>query len=443
MRYNFNWPVIWRNSDKLFDGLLLGLGIAVVALAAGCAIGILLAACRLSRHAVLRIPATVFVEVLRNTPLLLLVFFTYFGLPEIGITAFDNTECFTVTLAVYAGAYLTEVFRAGLTAIPVAYIEAGKAIGLTALQRARYVVLPVLFRIVLPSLSSALISLFKDTALAAAIGVPELTYGARWIKREHVPGAGNLDRSRGAVSRHLLRAGDLAAPARTALCNGALMEWVKMLQEAWRARHTLLGGLLTTLEISALVIVAGTIVGVLIGLGLCYGGWLLRSVLRVYVDVIRGIPSLVLIFFSFYGTALLGLNISAFAAGVLALGAFCAAHVGELTRGAVQSIPHAQTDAAKSIGLGFWGRLAYAILPQALRRMLPAWVNIAAEMVKGSTLLSLIGVLDLLLATQQAIARTFLIIQFYTALMVVYFCINFAISRVGAAVERRMAYVRS
>ena len=96
----------------------------------------------------------------------------------------------------------------------------------------------------------------------------------------------------------------------------------------------------------------------------------------------------------------------------------------------------------RSIGLGFWGRLAYAILPQALRRMLPAWVNIAAEMVKGSTLLSLIGVLDLLLATQQAIARTFLIIQFYVALMVVYFAINFAISRVGAAVERRMAYVR-
>ena len=73
------------------------------------------------------------------------------------------------------------MFRAGLAAIPVAYVEAGKAIGLTALQRGRYVVLPVLFRIVLPSLSSALISLFKDTALAAAIGVPELTYGARWI----------------------------------------------------------------------------------------------------------------------------------------------------------------------------------------------------------------------------------------------------------------------
>ena len=74
--------------------------------------------------------------------------------------------------------------------------------------------------------------------------------------------------------------------------------------------------------------------------------------------------------------------------------------------------------------------------------MLPAWVNIAAEMVKGSTLLSLIGVLDLLLATQQAIARTFLIIEFYVALIAVYFMLNFVISRIGAVLERRMAYVR-
>lgn len=181
MRYNFNWPVIWRNFDRLWHGLLLGLSIAVVALAIGAVIGLLLALCRQSRNPLLRLPAAVFVEVVRNTPLLLLVFFFYFGLPELGVTAFDNIETFTATLAIYAGAYLTEVFRGGLAAIPTAYIEAGKAIGLTAPQRLRYVVLPVLFRIVLPSLSSALISLFKDTALAAAIGVPELTFGARWI----------------------------------------------------------------------------------------------------------------------------------------------------------------------------------------------------------------------------------------------------------------------
>jgi His/Glu/Gln/Arg/opine family amino acid ABC transporter permease subunit len=181
LRYNFNWPVIWRNSDRLYDGLALGLAIAVVSLLIGCVIGITLAACRQSRSPLLRVPVTAFVEVVRNTPLLILVFFVYFGLPEFGITSFNNIESFTATLAVYAGAYLTEVFRGGLQAIPTAYIEAGKAIGLSRWQRLRYVVLPVLFRIVLPSLSSALISLFKDTALAAAIGVPELTFGARWI----------------------------------------------------------------------------------------------------------------------------------------------------------------------------------------------------------------------------------------------------------------------
>ena len=181
MRYNFNWPVIWRNSDRLTDGLLLGLAIAVVALLIGCVIGIALAVCRQSRSPLLRLPAAAFVEIIRNTPLLLLVFFVFYGLPEFGISNFNNLESFTATLALYAGAYLTEVFRGGLAAIPNAYIEAGRAIGLTRAQRLRYVILPVLFRIVLPSLSSALISLFKDTALAAAIGVPELTYGARWI----------------------------------------------------------------------------------------------------------------------------------------------------------------------------------------------------------------------------------------------------------------------
>ena len=181
LRYNFNWPVIWRNSDKLYGGLALGLAIAVAALFAGCVIGIALAVCRQSRSRLLRWPAAAFVELVRNWPLLVLVFFIYFGLPELGFTAFDNIESFTATLALYAGAYLTEVFRGGLAAIPVAFIEAGKAIGLGRWQRLRYVIIPVLFRIVLPSLSSALISLFKDTALAAAIGVPELTYGARWI----------------------------------------------------------------------------------------------------------------------------------------------------------------------------------------------------------------------------------------------------------------------
>ena len=86
------------------------------------------------------------------------------------------------TLSLYAGAYLVEVFRAGLDAIPKGAIDAGKAIGLTPWQRLVHVRFPIMLRIVLPSLSNSFISLFKDTSLASVIAVPELTYGANWIK---------------------------------------------------------------------------------------------------------------------------------------------------------------------------------------------------------------------------------------------------------------------
>jgi polar amino acid transport system permease protein len=86
-----------------------------------------------------------------------------------------------LTLSLYAGAQLVEVFRAGLAAIPRGIVDAGKAIGLTSSQRLMYVRLPTMLRIVLPSLSNAFVSLFKDTSVASVIAVPELTYGAQWI----------------------------------------------------------------------------------------------------------------------------------------------------------------------------------------------------------------------------------------------------------------------
>jgi His/Glu/Gln/Arg/opine family amino acid ABC transporter permease subunit len=181
LSYNFNWAVIWRNADRLLDGLLLGLALAAVSLAAGVVLGLLGAHARGSRFRALRALAWAYVEFIRNTPLLLLIFFVYFGLPEFGIRTLGKIESFVVTLSLYAGAYLTEVFRAGLASIPVQYVEAAKAIGLRPLQRQRHVVWPVMFRITLPSLANNLISLFKDTSLAAAIAVPELTFTARQI----------------------------------------------------------------------------------------------------------------------------------------------------------------------------------------------------------------------------------------------------------------------
>ncbi len=179
--YHFDWSVITRNWDKFTDALLLGLGLAVVSLAIGSVIGLLAAYARLSPRKWLSYLVWAYVEFIRCTPLLLLIFFLYFGLPEFDITVLDKSQSFVLSLSLYAGAYMCEVFRSGLASIPKQYVEAAKAIGLRPLQRQLYVVLPVMFRITLPAVSNNLISLFKDTSLAAAIAVPELTFTARQI----------------------------------------------------------------------------------------------------------------------------------------------------------------------------------------------------------------------------------------------------------------------
>ena len=181
MTYQFNFDPIFRSFDKMLGGLWLGLWLAAVSLAIGCVIGLLVAYGRQSRLAPLRWVLWLYVEMIRNCPILLLIFFVYFGLPELGIFFLDKIDSFILTLSIYAGAYLSEVFRSGLSSIPVRYTEAAKAIGLRPWQRQRYVVLPVMFRITLPALANNLISLFKDTSLAAAIAIPELTFITRQI----------------------------------------------------------------------------------------------------------------------------------------------------------------------------------------------------------------------------------------------------------------------
>ena len=210
----------------------------------------------------------------------------------------------------------------------------------------------------------------------------------------------------------------------------------------WVALPSLLRGLLVTIEISALAIAAGTLLGLLCGIVLAFGPWWSRLPVRAYVDVVRGIPVLVLIFACFYGLPFAGVQVAAFGAGAIALGAFATAHVTEVVRGGIESIPQGQSDAARAIGLRFSQRLRFVILPQAMRRMLPPWVNAAVEMVKGSSLVSLIGVVDLLLAMHQVVGRTFVVIPFYAIAALFYFSINFSMSQAAAMLERRFAYLK-
>ncbi|CAN7429166.1 amino acid ABC transporter permease [Bosea sp. LjRoot237] len=180
MEYSLHFGAVWASFDKLLSGLALGLGLAVVAVAIGTVLGLLAAFASVGPYRVLRGLAATYVALIRNLPLLVLVLLAYFALPQAGITL-DKYQSFAGALALYSGAYLTEVFRAGLTSVPKGVIEAARAIGLTRLQTNMSVVAPIMLRNALPSLGNTFIGMFKDSSIAAAIAVPELTFEARKI----------------------------------------------------------------------------------------------------------------------------------------------------------------------------------------------------------------------------------------------------------------------
>lgn len=199
-------------------------------------------------------------------------------------------------------------------------------------------------------------------------------------------------------------------------------------------------GLGVTLIVSALVVTSSLVLGAFLGMLRVFGPHPLRPVIQAFSDVVRGIPVLVLIFFVFYGLPAVSLNLNAFAAGVVALSLFSTAQVTELARGALQSIHHGQSDAGKAIGLTFGQRMVHVMLPQAAARFLPAWVNSVSDAVKGSALVSLIGVVDLMLAIQQVIGRTFQTLPLYILGAAFYFAINYSLSTLSRWLERRTSF---
>ena len=179
--YSFNFSFIWKNFDVVLLGLLTSLKLAVLALPLAAALGLLLAILHTDGNRLGRTVVACYVETIRNAPLLLWVYIVFYGLPQLTGIRFDRVPSFLITLAAYGAAYLVEVFRSGLEAIPRGQIEAARAIGLRPWQVLAYVRLPMMLRIVAPALINSCISLFKDTSIAMVLGIPELAFTAQWI----------------------------------------------------------------------------------------------------------------------------------------------------------------------------------------------------------------------------------------------------------------------
>ncbi|GIH21675.1 amino acid ABC transporter permease [Rugosimonospora africana] len=172
--YHFQPGFLVHHLGELGTGLLRTLGISVIGMAGALVVGVVLGALAALRIPVLRQLIAVYVEVFRNTPLLVQIFFLYFALPETGLRLGGFTVGW-LSLLLWGGAYNVENFRAGFEAVQDGYVEACRALGFGRLAAFREVTLPLGLRIALPSVTNILISVFKNSSFMVAISYPELT----------------------------------------------------------------------------------------------------------------------------------------------------------------------------------------------------------------------------------------------------------------------------
>jgi polar amino acid transport system permease protein len=171
---SFDWSYLGDNWEELLWALKRTLQVSAIAIAGAFLIGLTLGAARAARVPVVSQAAAVYVEIIRNTPILVQIFFLYFGLPQIGV----RLDAFTVAwlaVTIWGGAFNTENFRAGFEAVPKRFHEAGLALGFSRLATFTNVTLPIGGRIALPSSINTYISVVKNTSLMYVIAYPELT----------------------------------------------------------------------------------------------------------------------------------------------------------------------------------------------------------------------------------------------------------------------------
>ena len=215
-------------------------------------------------------------------------------------------------------------------------------------------------------------------------------------------------------------------------------------------RYILTEGLPATLLISAVSVVGATLIGVVLGTLLTIRFRPTQALIRLYVEIFRGLPILVTVFMVYFGLPSISstLEFGPIAATSIALTLWGSAQVAEATRGAVGSIPHEQHEAAAALGFGWVGRHEYVILPQALRRLLPPLVSLLVNIIQNTTLAAVLGGLELLSAANRQNERIAAVpplgtgqihaLEIFLGIAVLFFVISFPLTRLAAYLERRL-----
>ena len=172
---SFDWSLIWDNIPILLQGAVITIQITVMAVGCGFFIGMIAALANLSRFKIVRLLVKCYVELFRVTPLLVQIFMIYFALPMVIGQSINPYVAAVTACSINSGAYVSEIFRAGIQSIDKGQMEAGRSLGLTWAQTMRYIVMPQAFKAIIPPLGNEFIAMMKDTSLVSVIGFEELT----------------------------------------------------------------------------------------------------------------------------------------------------------------------------------------------------------------------------------------------------------------------------
>ena len=197
-------------------------------------------------------------------------------------------------------------------------------------------------------------------------------------------------------------------------------------------------GLQETLRLSSFAVVMGFCIGSVVGLMRLSRIAPLRLVAGAYVEFIRGTPLLVQLAILYFGLPSIGIDFSARTAAIIGLSINSGAYVAEIVRAGILSIDKGQMEAARSLGMSGLMAMVYVILPQAFRRIIPPLVNELIILIKDSSLLSVIGVTELMRAGQHIRARTYADFEIFTAVAILYFIVTFTLSNILGVLERRL-----
>ena len=180
---NFNFRIIFEYLPVFLDGLKYTFLISLIALFLALITGIIACACRISTIKIIKYPIIAYIEIIRSTPLLVQIYFLYFGLPTLGIRV-PEIQTGIIALMLNSGAYIAEIIRAGINSVDQGQVEAGLSSGLNYVQRMRFIILPQALGVTVPPLLGQAIVLVKDTALLSLISVMELTRSGQIMTSE-------------------------------------------------------------------------------------------------------------------------------------------------------------------------------------------------------------------------------------------------------------------